>query len=172
MVAAPRQAGMSSDRLITRSTFMFRSSRIVSISQISTDFIARRAIQRFLAIKPTQFDSIRFDSRNDRCWIFNHLSRAGGSTIKYMLKPWVALRHKATLGVYDDKEWFKGGEFARRFLDEKNTITWGAYAEALRPHGAGDECKWFTIFRQYVFPSGFAVAVATTTCQYLTAEES
>lgn len=83
-----------------------------------------------------------------RCWVFNHLNKAGGSTIKYMLQPWVDQREDVTVGLYDSVHWMKGGQYAREFLAEEHALTWGAYVEGLRPHGGGDECKWFTIFRQ------------------------
>ncbi|CAN0424533.1 unnamed protein product [Pylaiella littoralis] len=82
-----------------------------------------------------------------RCWVFNHMNKAGGSTIKYMLSPWVEERDDVSVGLYDSLQWLKGGEYAREFLEERNTLTWGAYAEGLRPYGGGQECKWFTIFR-------------------------
>eukprot|EP00752_Nemacystus_decipiens_P004970 g4522.t1 len=83
-----------------------------------------------------------------RCWVFNHQHRAGGSTIKYMLQAWADRRGEETsVGIYDSTQWLRGEEFARDFLAEENTLTWGAYTEGLRPHGGADKCKWFTIFR-------------------------
>lgn len=80
------------------------------------------------------------------CWVFNHMNKAGGSTVKYMLKPWLTTNN-VTLGLYDSKEWVKGKRFADKFVGQANTLTWGAYTEGIRPYGAA-ECKWFTIFRQ------------------------
>ncbi|CAM9954333.1 unnamed protein product [Pylaiella littoralis] len=81
------------------------------------------------------------------CWVFNHMNKAGGSTIKYMLSPWVEERDDVSLGLYDGPQWLDGKSYAEKYLEEKNTLTWGAYTEGLRPHGGGEECKWFTIFR-------------------------
>ena len=82
------------------------------------------------------------------CWVFNHQHRAGGSTIKYMLQAWADGREDTSVGLYDSTQWLKGADFARGFLAEENSLTWGAYTEGLRPHVGGDKCKWFTIFRQ------------------------
>eukprot|EP00903_Cladosiphon_okamuranus_P012496 g11701.t1 len=82
-----------------------------------------------------------------RCWVFNHLNKAGGSTMKYMLQPWIDEREDMSVGLYDARQWIEGEKYAREFLAEENTLTWGAYTEGLRPHGLSDECKWFTIFR-------------------------
>lgn len=81
-----------------------------------------------------------------QCWIFNHLNKAGGSTVKYMMMPWVE-QHNVSLGVYDTKQWQSGKTFAHEYLHTDYTLTWGTYPEALRPYG-GQDCKWFTIFRQ------------------------
>eukprot|EP00752_Nemacystus_decipiens_P004974 g4523.t1 len=98
--------------------------------------------------RPSTPEPVAFVAKEPRkCWVFNHLNKAGGSTIKYMLQPWIDEQEEMTVGLYDSKQWEKGEKFARKFLAEENTLTWGAYTEGLRPHGGGDECKWFTIFR-------------------------
>ena len=84
--------------------------------------------------------------RKKKCWVFNHMNKAGGSTVKYMLKPWIEA-NDISLGLYDSSQWQEGKEFADKYLDSNYTLTWGAYTEGLRPHGAAD-CDWFTIFRQ------------------------
>lgn len=86
------------------------------------------------------------ESPRSKCWVFSHMNKAGGSTIKYMLEPY-AKKHNLSIGLYDSSQWQEGTEFAKDFLNTKYTLTWGAYAEGLRPHGGG-HCKWFTVFRQ------------------------
>lgn len=83
------------------------------------------------------------------CWIFTHMNKSGGQTIKGMLSPWIE-RNNLSLGLYDSLEWKNGTETAREFLENKYTVTWGAYTEGLRPHGVRPHCKWFTVFRHPV----------------------
>lgn len=83
------------------------------------------------------------------CWVFNHLNKAGGSTVKHMLEPWIE-KHNITVGLYDSTQWQQGEDFANGFLDGSSTVTWGAYTEGLRPYKRADGCKWFTIFRHPV----------------------
>lgn len=84
-----------------------------------------------------------------KCWIFNHLNKGGGSTVKYMLQPWIA-KNNVSMGLYDSPQWQEGASFAQSYIDTNFTITWGAYTEGLRPHIANERCKWFTIFRHPV----------------------
>ena len=84
--------------------------------------------------------------RDRKCWVFNHMNKAGGSTVKYMLKPWIE-ENNVSLGLYDSPQWQTGKDFADEYLRSNYTLTWGAYTEGLRLHGAED-CDWFTIFRQ------------------------
>lgn len=84
--------------------------------------------------------------RKRKCWVFNHMNKAGGSTVKYMLKPWIE-SNNVSLGLYDSSQWQDGKEFAQQYVNSNYTLTWGAYTEGLRSYGAKD-CEWFTIFRQ------------------------
>lgn len=76
------------------------------------------------------------------------MNKSGGQTVKGMLKPYIEDRGIST-GLYDWRQWGQGTPYISEYLDEGNTITWGGYTEALRPHGAG-QCKWFTVFRHPV----------------------
>ncbi|CAM9196599.1 unnamed protein product [Pylaiella littoralis] len=75
------------------------------------------------------------------------MNKAGGSTIKYMLRPWAEEQDDVSVGLYDGPQWLEGKSYAEKYLAEKNSLTWGAYTEGLRAHGGGEECKWFTTFR-------------------------
>ena len=84
-----------------------------------------------------------------KCWLFTHMNKSGGSSVKGYLEKWIRRRGAAaTHGLYDSQEWANGMRpYAQRILRQNNTITWGGYTEGLRPYGAQD-CKWFTMFRQ------------------------
>lgn len=80
------------------------------------------------------------------CWMFNHMNKSGGQTVKGILTPWVK-QNNLSVGLYDSPHWKNGTGFAKTFLDDEYTVTWGAYTEGLRPHGVASHCRWFTVFR-------------------------
>lgn len=87
---------------------------------------------------------------SDKCWIFMHLQKSGGSTVKEMLtESW-----ERRLFVYDNERWKHGDDFSRTFGNKLASATpWnvmaGGYTEALRrvPE-VEDKCQFFTLFRQ------------------------
>lgn len=89
---------------------------------------------------------------SDQCWIFTHLNKAGGSTVKKILfSHWL---HKST--TYDSYQWKKGAILtdstaASVVKDAGLNVAAGGYTEALRISPAfspeGEKCKWFTVFR-------------------------
>lgn len=89
------------------------------------------------------------DSDYKACWVFNHMNKSGGQTVKGLLKTWLA-RKRISPGLYDSLEWKSGAEQAESFLSMDHTLIWGAYAEGLRQFGVPAHCKWFTIFRHPV----------------------
>lgn len=83
------------------------------------------------------------------CWIFMHLQKCGGSTVKKMLQD----RWGSRYFVYDSMRWKFGDEFSRGFGeklargDDWNVMA-GGYPEALRRTAAVDaSCRFFTVFR-------------------------
>lgn len=82
------------------------------------------------------------------CWVFTHLNKAGGSTIKGLLDKW-GERHNTTIGSYPGWLWKEGSQRAKEYWSEGNVVTVGGYTEILRSTGAAD-CKWFTTFRHPV----------------------
>lgn len=88
----------------------------------------------------------------DQCWIFCHLQKCGGTTVKKILGDNWDERSKTT---YDSWQWKHGDKFtssvARSIASETNElkVIMGGYPEALRGTAAavGDKCKWFTVFR-------------------------
>lgn len=83
----------------------------------------------------------------EKCWVFLHMSKCGGSSFKEMLGPWARRYAGRDTFIYDSAEWNLGEDFARTVVDQHHILTWGAYVEGLRRYGA-QECKWFTMFRQ------------------------
>lgn len=86
----------------------------------------------------------------NKCWVFLHLERNGGTTIKKILYR----RWKIAYDFYDNDQW-QGGDviaakYAERLLvDRQLRVIAGEHAEGLRSM-VGDRCKWFTVFRHPV----------------------
>lgn len=87
---------------------------------------------------------------SDRCWIFMHLQKSGGSTVKEML----TASWDKRFFIYDNMRWKQGDEFSRTFgIKLARAVPWnvmaGGYTEALRrvPE-VEDRCQFFTLFRQ------------------------
>ncbi|CAM9501502.1 unnamed protein product [Hapterophycus canaliculatus] len=83
------------------------------------------------------------------CWVYNHMNKSGGKTIKHMLRSWVERSPPSVEGLYDSPQWISGGSFAKEYLHSNATITMGGYTEGLRPFG-DQGCQWFTVFRHPV----------------------
>ncbi|CBJ32141.1 conserved unknown protein [Ectocarpus siliculosus] len=85
----------------------------------------------------------------DQCWVFMHLQKCGGSTVKYMLRRSYGSRYS----IYDSNQWKLGDDISANFgVKLARGETWnvmaGGYTEALRrsePVDAG--CRFFTLFR-------------------------
>lgn len=85
-----------------------------------------------------------------RCWMFQHMVKSGGSTVRQMMTDWAKKRHVGH-GGFSDKQWIQGADYAREFLKRKDRyLTWGEYTESLRQYGGGTNCTWFTMFRHPV----------------------
>ncbi|CAM9713079.1 unnamed protein product [Laminaria digitata] len=88
-------------------------------------------------------------STSDKCWIFMHLQKCGGSTVKGILEE----RFPPRYAIYDSVQWKQGGGYLQSYGQNLvgggswNVIA-GGYPEALRRVSAVDEkCQWFTLFR-------------------------
>ncbi len=87
---------------------------------------------------------------NNQCWLFTHLQKSGGSTIKDILKDvW-----GAKAGIYDNWRWRFGEEASLDFGEQLATgkspfnVMSGGHTEALRRSPAVDStCRFFTMFR-------------------------
>lgn len=83
---------------------------------------------------------------DNRCWIFTHLQKCGGSTVKeIILHRWGEDFH-----IYDNRHWKRGDTFTAQFAEHLLAGSWhvsgGGYVEGLRSH-LRDRCDWFTMFR-------------------------
>lgn len=89
------------------------------------------------------------------CWVFSHMNKSGGESVKSVLKAWTD-RHnddksstnpRVSMRWYDDPHWRLGEGFTRQYVSKRPTVSVGAYTQGLLAHEARP-CKWFTIFRQ------------------------
>ncbi|CAM9633910.1 unnamed protein product [Scytosiphon promiscuus] len=97
---------------------------------------------------PGAIVDLRNSTNTMPCWIFSHMNKSGGMTVRKMLIPWLS-KHGLKSGRFDDNEWTSGSEFASRFVKRHFPFIYGGYTEGLRPHEGG-RCKWFTMFRHPV----------------------
>ncbi len=85
----------------------------------------------------------------DQCWIFMHLQKSGGSTIKAMLKD----NWGSEYFIYDSMRWKLGDKFSLEFAERLATgvpykVMAGGYPEALgRSPSVDSACRFFTMFR-------------------------
>eukprot|EP00904_Undaria_pinnatifida_P001049 jgi/Undpi1/10945/HiC_scaffold_3.g01471.m1 len=102
-----------------------------------------------LANSHPAFDKLDDTHITDKCWIYTHLNKSGGSTVKAILH-----RHWGhRFYTYDGPKWQRGSKFVYSVEKEIGhgqirNVVGGGYAEALRHSSAFDqECQWFTVFR-------------------------
>lgn len=92
------------------------------------------------------------------CWVFQHLHKSGGMTIRRIMNPPKGeLEADGNIVGYGSDEWrlgqgFRDGTLAPQLLDEKRyRIATGGYTGALRlSPGLATSCKFFTVFRHPV----------------------
>ena len=86
---------------------------------------------------------------HDKCWVFMHLQKSGGTTVKLILRDVFPGEFK----VYDSPHWKRGSGFLQETGDRLSAgnrmkVVAGGYAEALRQSVAVEKkCRWFTLFR-------------------------
>lgn len=95
-----------------------------------------------------RWKNLSFHTKPDTCWVYTHMNKSGGSTVKTLL-----LRHTANErvphGLVKENVYTRGGSAMKKFLGQNFTISAGGYSEGLRPFGGGvEDCMWFTMFRQ------------------------
>lgn len=95
------------------------------------------------------------DSKN--CWIYTHLQKAGGTTVKNIFFDFWGSRST----TFDSYQWKKGQEYTESVAADLAspaglTAAAGGYPEALRGAAAFQDssgstpCRWFTVFRHPV----------------------
>ena len=88
----------------------------------------------------------------DKCWIFMHLQKCGGSTVKDILRG----IYSKKFSIYDSFQWQQGGAHLQNVANklpggESWNVIAGGYPEALSHSSIVDEkCQWFTLFRHPV----------------------
>lgn len=85
----------------------------------------------------------------EMCWIFTHLQKCGGSTIKEILID----RWRPKFRIYDTTQWKAGDAFTQHYAQDVASgkewhVVAGGYPEALRRTTViNNNCRWFTLFR-------------------------
>ena len=94
-------------------------------------------------------DIVEFTPNYEKCWVFTHLVKSGGSTIKKMIKNNFSYRSKE----YNSYQYKKGKNFLENFtykfmVLKRWDIILGSYAPALLGSDYVEEkCQHFTVFR-------------------------
>lgn len=92
---------------------------------------------------------------SDKCWIFTHLQKCGGSTVKKILFGYWGPQST----TYDSYQWKLGTDYRESIggtlaSESGLDVAAGGYSEALRDSAAFDsnenKCQWFTMFRHPV----------------------
>lgn len=69
----------------------------------------------------------------DSCWVFTHMNKSGGTTIKRLLRPSLD-ENGIKYGLYDNAQWKQGvGYLKEDYLNRGIQLIWGGYTE-------GDAC--------------------------------
>lgn len=72
----------------------------------------------------------------DTCWVFTHMNKAGGTTVKRLLRPFLD-DNEIKYGLYDNAQWKLGTDYLKEdYLKRKNRLTWGGYTEGEAERGA------------------------------------
>lgn len=108
------------------------------------------------------------DTTAGECWTFTHQVKAGGSTVKAMLRNMWGPQYF----TYGDREWHRGDAYAQSIAEDlvygrNHSVVAGGYVESLRRSSdVGSKCKWFTVFRHPIsrLVSAYYFCKVTGTC--------
>lgn len=65
----------------------------------------------------------------DTCWVFTHMNKAGGTTVKRLLRPFLD-ESGIAYSLYDSPQWKLGVDYLKTdFLKRNSQLVWGAYTE-------------------------------------------
>lgn len=114
-----------------------------------------------LVVEPHNLDQLGVEVGappvSENCWIYTHLQKSGGTTVKNILFDFWGSRST----TYDSYQWKKGQDYTESVAaslasPEGLKAAAGGYPEALRSAAAFQEsdgstpCRWFTVFRHPV----------------------
>lgn len=97
-----------------------------------------------------EMDMSKATSTTGTCWIYTHLNKSGGSTVKtIMMHSWGPRFY-----TYVSIQWRKGNDYLHSVAGDlaggqRWNVVGGGYAEALRHSSSvvDSKCQWFTVFR-------------------------
>lgn len=88
------------------------------------------------AARPTSTDIDNLSG--DTCWVFTHMNKSGGTTVKRLLRPSLD-KNGIKYGLFDNAQWKKGVDYLRNdYLERGTQLTWGGYTEGER----GSRKRW------------------------------
>ena len=65
----------------------------------------------------------------DSCWVFTHMNKSGGTTVKRLLRPTLD-KNGISYGLYDSPQWKMGLNFLQNdMLKRGHKMIWGSYTE-------------------------------------------
>ena len=65
----------------------------------------------------------------DSCWVFTHMNKSGGTTVKRLLRPSLD-ENGIGYGLYDSPQWKRGLDFLQNdMLKRGHRMIWGGYTE-------------------------------------------
>ena len=65
----------------------------------------------------------------DSCWVYTHMNKAGGTTVKRLLRPFLD-DHGINYGLYDSPQWKRGLDFLQNDMLKRDLrVIWGGYTE-------------------------------------------
>ena len=74
----------------------------------------------------------------DSCWVFTHMNKSGGTTVKRLLRPSLD-ENGISYGLYDSPQWKMGLAFLQNdMLNRGHKMIWGGYTEGQ----ARGKCSW------------------------------
>lgn len=66
---------------------------------------------------------------NDTCWVYTHMNKSGGTTVKRLLRPCLD-NNGISYGLYDNPQWKRGLDFLQGDILKRNLkMIWGGYTE-------------------------------------------
>ena len=65
----------------------------------------------------------------DSCWVYTHMNKSGGTTVKRLLRPCLD-DNSISYGLYDNPQWKRGLDFLQNDILKRDLkMIWGGYTE-------------------------------------------